>query len=291
MLRPSMSTMLTLILSGLLALSCSVWAQDNKADDDQAHGPKEAKTTAEIIKALQKIQKESLGTPNGVHAAEYRGGIGDEGAMRVFVAWHCPNSGYEACLGYLYVHDPEKEIWTRRMVKTFENTSGLLVEFGEQDGNKLILRDQNRKVVYTYAHLPIGVDPNPIKDKISLAPGAEFVIEFNRDGNRLTNPAKSKKAEVKTLSAKVKLGSTTASPIAPPRKGATRPFLSVENNLDKPLHFRVLVRMKGNPEYFELTEDRDPIPAGQFYLRCWDFDTLVEEVVLYDFGLTDDTEK
>lgn len=141
------------------------------------------------------------------------------------------------------------------------------------------------------AEPPKAVDPDAIKDKVSMTLDEEFVIEFNRDGNQLTNPSKSKKAEVKKLSVKVKFAVTSASPFPPPREGATRPYFTVENNFDKTLHFRALVRLKGSKEFFEIDEDMKPVAAGEAFNKCWGFDSLVEEVVLYEFKLSDEQAK
>lgn len=138
-----------------------------------------------------------------------------------------------------------------------------------------------------FAEPPRVVDPTAIKAKVSFKPNEEFAVEFDRDGDQLTNPSKAKQAEAKKLSVKVRLGLTTASPVPPPRKGATRPYLFVENNFEKTLHFLALIRMKGSKEFVELTEDMKPIPAGDFFLNCWGFDSQVEEVVLYEFKLSD----
>ena len=132
-----------------------------------------------------------------------------------------------------------------------------------------------------------AVDPATLKAKVSFKLDEEFAVEFNRDGDQLTNPSKASKAEIKKLSVNVKLAVTEASPTPPPRKGATRPYLSVENNFDKTLHFRALVRMKGSKEFVELTQDMEPTPAGETFYKCWGFETQVDEVVLYDFKLID----
>lgn len=137
------------------------------------------------------------------------------------------------------------------------------------------------------AEPPKAVDPATIKAKVSLKADDEFAVEFNRAGDQLTNPLKSKKAEAKKLSVKVKLSVTSASPSPPPREGATRPFLSIENNFEKTLHVRALVRMKGSKEFVELTDDMKPILAGETFNKCWGFDSHVEEVVLYEFKLSD----
>jgi hypothetical protein len=130
-------------------------------------------------------------------------------------------------------------------------------------------------------------DLTDIPEKVTASIGEKFAIEFNRNGDKLTKPEKTEKAEAKKLSVEVELDFTTCSPFPPPQPGATRPFLSIKNNFEKTLHVRALVRMKGSEEYVEIVEEMRPIPAEEMFYRCWDFDTQVEEVILYEFKLSD----
>ena len=274
-------SILIVAVAGLLALPWSAWAADEKTPVKQSGVLNEAKTTAEIVKAVEAIHRDLMGAVGGdpgVNTPEF-----SSGDIKVFAAWHSPFSGVKGCLAYLYVFDVQKKVWTIEMAKTFEDTNEVSVEFGE----KVTFRDENRKVVHTYSHRLQAVDPQEIKDKVSIKLGEECDIEFNRDGLQLTNPGKAKKAEVKKLSAKVKLAVTSDSPFPPPHKGATRPYFSVENNFDKTLHFRALGRVKGSNVFFEITDDMDPLPAGDTFHKCWGFDDVIEEVVFYDFKLTD----
>jgi hypothetical protein len=134
---------------------------------------------------------------------------------------------------------------------------------------------------------PKAVDTTAIKHKLNFKLGDEFSIEFKRDGDRLTDLSASKDAEARKGKVKVKFEVTTASPGVPPRAGATRPYLEMENGFEKTLHFRALVRMKGSKEFFEVPEAREPLPAGESFIQCWDFDSAVEEVILFEFQLTD----
>lgn len=136
---------------------------------------------------------------------------------------------------------------------------------------------------------PHPVDLATLKAKVRVKPEDDFTVTFNRQGDQITNPLRSRKAEMQQSSVHVTLSATSNSPIRPPRDGATRPFLSVQNNFEKSLHFRALVRMKGHKEFVELIEGRTPIPAGENFNKCWGFDTQVEEVVLYEFKLSDET--
>ena len=263
-------------VAGLLTLTWSASAEDE--------GPKEAKTTAEIVKAVEKIHLGTAigGKPDEVSTAEF-----SSGDIKMFVAWHNPFSGVKGCCAYLYVLDGPKKVWTRQMAKVFHGTNDVSVEFGDKFIYTVKFRDESGKVIYKHSLRAQAVDPDEIKDKVSIKLGEKFDITFDREGNQLTNPSKFKQAEAKKLSVKVQLGVTTDAPFPPPREGATRPYLTVENNFDKTLHFRALIRMKGSKEFFEIDEDMKPIPAGDIFNKCWEFDSSVEEVVLCEFKLSD----
>lgn len=93
---------------------------------------------------------------------------------------------------------------------------------------------------------------------------------------------------VEKQAALVHFQETSASPFPPPRKGALRPFLSVENKFEKTLGFRALARRSGSKQFVEIADDQIRLPAGESIFRCWEFDAQVEEVVLYDFALVPD---
>lgn len=131
-----------------------------------------------------------------------------------------------------------------------------------------------------------GIDPGTIQDKVSIAVGQEFRIRFQPQRDQLLQPAKLRATDEAPATVKVKLDVTTDSPIRPPRQGATRPFLAVQNDFTKPLHFRALVRLKGSKEYFEMSEGVEPIPPGESANKCWGFEDRIEEVVLYQFTLS-----
>jgi hypothetical protein len=137
------------------------------------------------------------------------------------------------------------------------------------------------------ADQPKAVDVDSIKDKVRITLREEATVEFNRDGERLLQPSKSKGIDAKKVAVRIKLDVTAASPGPPPRVGATRPFLDVENGFEKSLQFRALVRLKGRKEFFEIPEAKEPLPAGDHFQKCWEFDSLVEEVVLCEFKLSD----
>lgn len=126
-------------------------------------------------------------------------------------------------------------------------------------------------------------DPQQIDEKVSVKLGDDLAIELKRVGDRLVEPTRSKRKEDEAGVVRIQLETTTASPIRPPREGATRPYLSVQNNLDCPLSFRTLVRKAGSDKFFEVDLGMTPVPAGENAYHCWDFDAQEVEVVLFDF--------
>jgi hypothetical protein len=131
-----------------------------------------------------------------------------------------------------------------------------------------------------------AVNPDTIKDKVSITLGQEFHLKFKPKGDQLLQPTKYKGKGDSKASVRVKLSVTTHSPFPPPRKGATRPYLAVENGFERTLSCRALARFKGSKEFVEISEDFKAIDPGDGWNKCWDFDSLVEEVVLYQFALS-----
>lgn len=131
-----------------------------------------------------------------------------------------------------------------------------------------------------------AIDGATINEQVTARIGEEFAVVFNRDGNRLSDPLKSVETRHQRDTVKVKLALTSDAPFAPPREDAKRPYLSVANEFDMTLYFRGLVRMNGSKEYREITEGIEPVLAGETMNLCWGFDTIVDEVVLYDFKIS-----
>ena len=138
---------------------------------------------------------------------------------------------------------------------------------------------------------PQAVDPDTIKDKVSITLGQKFHLKFKPEGDRLLQPAKYKGTDDGKASVRVKLDVTSASPGTPPSKGATRPYLSVQNGFERTLSYRALARLKGSTKFFEIGEGVEPVPAEESGNKCWEFGSLVEEVVLYQFALSEKPSK
>ena len=132
-----------------------------------------------------------------------------------------------------------------------------------------------------------AVDPHTLKDKVSITLGQEFHLKFKPVGDQLLQPTKFKGTDDDKATVRVKLDVTSASPVPPPHEGATRPFLAVYNGFERPLHYRALVRLKGSKEFFEISEGVEPLPPAEERNKCWEFDSLVEEVVLFEFTLSE----
>ncbi len=131
-----------------------------------------------------------------------------------------------------------------------------------------------------------SIDPATIKEKVSITLGQEFHLKFKPEGDQLLQPTKFNGADDHHATVRVKLDVTSDSPVPPPRKGATRPFLAVQNGFERTLHYRALARLKGSREFFEISEGVEPIRPGEGANKCWEFGALVEEVVLYQFALS-----
>lgn len=135
-------------------------------------------------------------------------------------------------------------------------------------------------------------EPKPIRletirDPVKLLPGEEWTVRFERDGDRLVRPVKKKGTDPQKGTVAIKVELTTASPVPPPRPGATRPYLQVENQFDRTLHFRVFVRLKGSKDFVELARRVEPLETGDTFTYCWDFDTQIDEIVVGDFTLSE----
>ena len=87
-----------------------------------------------------------------------------------------------------------------------------------------------------------------------------------------------------TVTARLK--QTDATPFAV-KGDPTRPYLTVNNGLGKPVYFRVFAREKGSTEFFEVRDIEQPVePGGNHILKCWESGSRVEEITLSEFSLS-----
>jgi hypothetical protein len=94
--------------------------------------PKEAKTTADILKQFESI-KRWVATLEFSYDNEKR-----------FIIWYNPYSGRAACHVHGYVFDAKKERWVLQLDRVFEGTHRVSVEVGAV----LTIRDAKGEVVY-----------------------------------------------------------------------------------------------------------------------------------------------
>jgi hypothetical protein len=129
-----------------------------------------------------------------------------------------------------------------------------------------------------------AIDPDTIKEKVSIRLGQEFHIQFAADGDRLLHPKNIERAGDDKGTVGIKLDVTDSTPF-PVRGVATRPFLVVSNGFERTLNYRALARLKGSKQFFEVDWAGGPAAPGEHSTRCWMSGSLVEEVVLYQFAL------
>ena len=129
-----------------------------------------------------------------------------------------------------------------------------------------------------------AIDPDIIKDKVSITLGQQLHIKFAADGDRLLHPKSVKRAGDNKATVEIKLHVTDATPFRV-RGVATRPFLVVSNGFERALSYRALARLKGSKEFFQISTGVEPIAPGDQTTKCWESGSLVEKVVLYQFTL------
>jgi hypothetical protein len=118
-----------LITGVFLCITCGlVVAQRNDGP------PKEAKTTADILKWVESAKGFGF-----VSTAEFR-----RADKKLFIAWYNPYSGRAACHVHGYVFDAKKDQWEVHLNRVFQGTHNVSVEVGAV----LTIRDVNGAVVY-----------------------------------------------------------------------------------------------------------------------------------------------
>ncbi len=135
-----------------------------------------------------------------------------------------------------------------------------------------------------------AIDPDTIKDKVSITLGQRLRITFAADGDRLLRPKNVKRAGDDKATVEIKLNVTDSTPF-PVRGVATRPFLVVSNGFERALSYRALARLKGSKEFFQISTGVEPVAPGDESTKCWESGSLVEEVVLYQFTLIPQSSK
>lgn len=115
----------------LLAIPASLMAADWPLA-----GPKEAKTSAEIVKVFG--SRVGFGPVNRAEFASHG---------RQFLAlWYCPTSGEAACYLHAWYFDPANSKWVQFIEKHIRDTHDLSAELPVQ-GEELVFKDFRGKVV------------------------------------------------------------------------------------------------------------------------------------------------
>jgi hypothetical protein len=113
----------------ILSLTYSTVLGDEKKD-----APKQAKTTAEILKGVEPLKGFGV-----VCTAEFRNP--DE---QIFVVWYNPYSGEAACNVHAYRFDAKNQQWVRFLGKEFQGTHDVSVELGRG----FTIRNVKGEVIY-----------------------------------------------------------------------------------------------------------------------------------------------
>src|SRR5262249_33415059 len=96
---------------------------------DKKEGPKEGKTTKDILKGIEPIK--GFGVLQSAHF--------ERRDRQVFVVWYCPTSGEACCRVHAYVYDVARECWTKLTDQFFHGTHDISVELAPRKG--LVFRD------------------------------------------------------------------------------------------------------------------------------------------------------
>jgi hypothetical protein len=118
------------------------------------------------------------------------------------------------------------------------------------------------------------IDVQAIKARITLHLGDKGLIQFKRDGNTLAEPKLIQSSDEKAPGVEVEF-----------KKEPEFLMLNLKNRFPKGLFYRAAIRLKGRTDYVE-TSLITPVGAGLLSLESWQ--DLIEELVLFDFKLTDE---
>jgi hypothetical protein len=120
----------------LLALALTITAADKPL------GPTQAKTTAELLTAIEASVPRHL-APEGppVSTAEFH-----RTGRKLFLAWYCPTSGEATCQVHCYEFDTKAKAWKLLREQFFRGTQDISPEFTLD--YRLRLRDVRGKEIY-----------------------------------------------------------------------------------------------------------------------------------------------
>jgi len=108
------------MLRCVVCLVCFGVASGALLAQDEKTAPKEAKSTADILKAVEKIKGFGIVASNEFARQK----------EKMFFVWYCPYSGRAACHVHGYTFDRKNEKWIRSLDRIFEGTADVSVEMG-----------------------------------------------------------------------------------------------------------------------------------------------------------------
>jgi hypothetical protein len=114
---------------------------------DRKEGPKEGKTTKDILKGIEPIK--GFGVFQTAHF--------ERRDRQVFVVWYCPTSGEATCRVHAYFYDVARECWSKLTDQFFHGTHDISVELAPRKG--LVFRDLDGKVIFREEDLAKPQDP------------------------------------------------------------------------------------------------------------------------------------
>lgn len=117
------------------------------------------------------------------------------------------------------------------------------------------------------------VDPATLEDKVTLTVGKKLTVQFQPDGDALKKPTVVERSDPKQPRVILDFGMHEGTLI-----------LSIKNRFPRALRVRCLMRLKGQTAYSETSIL--PILAGLSDFESWR--DPIEEIVLFDFKLTDE---
>lgn len=150
----------------------------------------------------------------------------------------------------------------------------------EEEFRKELTKEDGKKKAQAGAR---PVNANELKVRAAVKLGEESVVHLRKDstGLRLRQPGES--AATGDVAVKLSLKTTTASPV-PVSGDPNRPYLTMSHDANGPLGFRVLVRLKGSADYYELDAALEAVEPGDMTtVHCWESGAAVEEVIVCDF--------
>lgn len=118
------------------------------------------------------------------------------------------------------------------------------------------------------------IDPKGLKDSVAISLGSKGAISFKQLGDRLAEPKLTQTVPENTPGLEIYKFERNESLV----------LLTVVNHFPKTLRYRAAVRLKGRKGYKETSI----LPAYTGLMNCESWGDPVEEILLFDFKLTNE---